>query len=74
MTAVFLALSAPVAKRITTQYFVGACFLVGIFLSSLGVFITSQGNGLYDLYLFYGLMLGIGLGFTVIGTMVDLPR
>lgn len=61
------------AKYVTTRYRANACFMAGSVLSALGLIITSHSQSTFDFYLFYSLMVGIGLSFVYTATIMDTP-
>ena len=70
--AVMSALIPPLAGRISDRYGPRSVLTVGVALNALGMILMATANSLVEIYLFYGVLIGAGFGFTGIAATTAL--
>ena len=70
--AVMSAIIPPVAGRIADRYGPRSVLTVGVALNALGMILMATANSLLEIYLFYGVLIGAGFGFTGIAATTAL--
>ena len=70
--AIMSAIIPPVAGRISDWYGPRSVLTVGVALNALGMVLMATANSLVEIYLFYGVLIGAGFGFTGIAATTAL--
>ncbi len=70
--AIMSAIIPPVAGRISDRYGPRVVLAVGVALNALGMILMATANTLVEVYLFYGVLIGAGFGFTGIAATTAL--
>lgn len=70
--AIMSAIIPPVAGRISDRFGPRSVLTVGVALNALGMILMATANTLVEIYLFYGVLIGAGFGFTGIAATTAL--
>lgn len=70
--AIMSAIIPPVAGRISDRFGPRIVLAVGVALNALGMILMATANSLVEVYLFYGVLIGAGFGFTGIAATTAL--
>ena len=70
--AIMSAVVPPIAGRISDRYGPRSVLTVGVALNALGMVLMATANSLLEVYLFYGVLIGAGFGFTGIAATTAL--
>jgi MFS family permease len=70
--AIMSAIIPPFAGRISDRYGPRSVLTIGVALNALGMILMATANSLVEVYLFYGVLIGAGFGFTGIAATTAL--
>ncbi|MEZ4522661.1 MAG: MFS transporter, partial [Thermomicrobiales bacterium] len=70
--AIMSAIIPPFAGRISDRYGPRSVLTVGVALNALGMVLMATANSLVEIYIFYGVLIGAGFGFTGIAATTAL--
>lgn len=70
--AIMSAVVPPIAGRISDRFGPRIVLTVGVALNALGMMLMATANSLMEIYIFYGVLIGAGFGFTGIAATTAL--